>query len=85
MSNDDLKPQPDIEPIFVAQTSEPEHLADPAAWFRGMLEQAKAEGAVLARCSRHDDPPALLFEGWAERPDEQGEQRWSWAASRSST
>lgn len=68
------------EPFFIAQTSEPEHLADPQSWFRAQGEKAHAEGGTWPRYSvdKIGAPPTiLLFECWKERPEDEGEQRWS--------
>ena len=65
------------EPIFIAQTSEPEHLADSHAWLQKVAPEARAKGCKHARVTHMDNPAALLFEAWAERPETEGEPRWS--------
>lgn len=75
-------PPPDIEPIVVRQTSEPEHLESPRDWFSDAAADASVdEGCTFFRYSHHDDPQALLIEGWAERPADCGEQRWVFSTS----
>ena len=67
------------EPFFVAQTAEPEHLADPQEWFRKCGEEAAAKGGTWPRYTvdRLGAPPTcLLFECWKERPEDPGEIRW---------
>lgn len=65
------------EPIFIAQTGEPEHLVDEYAWVRNVAAEAKAKGCCHARVTRNDTPPSLLFEAWTTRPESEGEPRWS--------
>lgn len=67
------------EPIYIAQTFEPEHMKGKAAldWWRARGAEAIAKGATFPRYSWREDPPGLLIECWEQRPDDQGEQRWS--------
>lgn len=48
------------------------------AWFRACEEEAKAEGIKFMRLSVDDvDYTTMaLFEGWKERPIDQGPVRW---------
>jgi invasion protein IalB len=68
------------EPIFIAQIEQ-----DPSlhrAWFDACTQQAKQKGCTFGRYSVHEDNERLaLAEGWVDRPDAQGEQRWSLVAS----
>lgn len=77
--NPRFKPAPDIDPVLVRQTSEPDHLAAKREWFvEAASEAAVSDECTFFRYSVNDDPAALLIEGWTERPADQGEQRWSW-------
>lgn len=82
--SDSPKISPDIEPIYVAQTHEPEHIEGsdaPRLWFQKQIAEAKGEGATFPRFHRRTEEPAgLLFECWTERPLNCGEPRWSFAA-----
>lgn len=69
-----------IEPIYIAQTSEPEHIQNRDKWFRKRMDEAKQKGAQLARFTIGCpilDGEVLLIECWKEkRVDDQGEPRW---------
>jgi hypothetical protein len=67
------------EPFHIAQTAEPDHLADPQAWFKEQGRKAYADGGIWQRYTidRLDSPARrLLFECWKERPDDPGDIRW---------
>lgn len=68
-------------PFYVRQTAEPEHTQSHESrqdWFRAAVDEARAEGAKSARMSVREEPvPMLLVEAWAERPDDEGPQRWA--------
>ncbi len=69
------------EPIYIAQTFEPEHVEMPLDWWRARWREAVEEGATWPRYSWTDDEPyGLLIEAWEERPHDQGEPRWSLTA-----
>lgn len=65
------------EPIFVAQTAEAEHLENPLSWWKAQAREAVAKGATWPRFSWREDGSALLIEAWAERPSDEGPQRWA--------
>lgn len=77
------------EPIFVAETFEPEHVAGPEAaraWWSEQGARAREQGGTWPRYSVHlpdpqGFPAGLLFECWAERPSDHGEPRWSFTRS----
>lgn len=68
-------------PFIVKQTAEPEHTRTPEAqreWMEGAWAEAVAVGGRWPRYSIRTSPvPMLLFECWAERPADEGPQRWS--------
>ncbi len=66
------------EPVYVRQSGD--ELTDEQSyqWFRDAWREAQREGCTHWRMSGHPDIPNLrLFEGWIERPDEEGDQRWA--------
>jgi hypothetical protein len=70
------------EPLVVSQTFEQEHVAKHAAsnaWFRQQATEAQKQGVKFCRYSLDGGGKGLLFEGWKEQPEDQGEQRWSFA------
>lgn len=68
----------DEEPIYVAMTGE--HWDSGLDWFDARAKEARDQGATFFRYS-HDEPhKMLLIEGWKIRPNDQGEQRWMFAA-----
>ena len=69
------------EPDFLSQCGEALTPGQRREWFRFEAFQAEEKGATFHRYSVHPDIPNLiLYEGWKERPDEQGEQRWQFVA-----
>lgn len=68
-------------PFYIRQTAEPEHTETVEAretWFKSALHDAKKEGASWPRFSFRETPvPMLLIECWAERPADEGPQRWA--------
>lgn len=71
-----------VEPVFVAQTAEPEHMATEEsrrAWVDGVIEEAKKAGATYPRLTWRPDGSALLFEAWDRMvtEEEAGAQRWA--------
>jgi len=73
------KPRPNIEPIYIRQTGEPEHLKNPFDWIGECNEQARAEGATFPRVSwwpPEGEIEVLLYEGWAEQPLDQKAPRF---------
>lgn len=68
------------EPFYIAQTSEPEHLANPQSWFSNRAQEAMAEGGMRSR--RTHEKGALLIEVWdGHLPPDQGEPRFGFAAT----
>lgn len=79
--NPNRTPPPDIEPVLVRQTAEPEHLAAKREWFvEAAADAVVNDGCTFFRYSVHEEPEALLIEGWTGRPADQGNQRWSFTA-----
>lgn len=73
-----------IEPFYIAQTAEPEHMTAEGAerWIRSQVEDVKARAGspeLFPRLSFNEDPKALLLEIWDQNPgfDGYGDQRWS--------
>lgn len=65
---------------YVVQTFEGEHVASPLAaqkWFAEQARTARASGGTWPRYTVHKNPPGLLFECWDDRPETEGEPRWS--------
>tara|TARA_R110000796_G_scaffold15155_1_gene48686 strand:+ start:730 stop:957 length:228 start_codon:yes stop_codon:yes gene_type:complete len=68
------------DPIYVAQTFDPEHCDSQFSkqeWFRERAGEASEKGATFGRYSVWPDGTGLLIEGWTKRPADQGEQRWA--------
>ncbi|MGB1214978.1 MAG: hypothetical protein ACPG4X_16540 [Pikeienuella sp.] len=71
------------EPAFIAQTFEREHVIDEfgrATWVHECVRAAGDVGASFSRLTWREDGTGLLFESWAEAPDDQGEPRWAFFA-----
>lgn len=67
------------EPDYIAQTFEPEHVAERDsmyAWFDVQAAEARKIGCTFPRYSRSEDGTGVLFEAWKVRPFDQGEPRW---------
>lgn len=70
------------EPEFLSQCGEPLSPEEQRAWFKARADEAKAQGATHGRFSIHPtEPNLILFEGWKERPESDGEQRWQFSAA----
>lgn len=71
------------EPEYIAQTAEPDNIADLRSWFDNRSEEAKAEGITFARYSVDDNekPTLALIEGWKTPPKDQGPIRWQMMAA----
>lgn len=65
------------EPKYVVQTGEALTPEESRAWIQKRVDEAKAEGCRYFRASHNEKPFALLVEGWEERPEDEGPQRWS--------
>ncbi|MEM6623845.1 MAG: hypothetical protein AAF674_16575 [Pseudomonadota bacterium] len=71
------------EPVFIAQTFERAIVYDLSAfnlWMRQQIEVAKSRGANWGRATLSDAHDGVLYEAWTERPDDEGQPRWSLAA-----
>jgi hypothetical protein len=65
------------EPIFIRQSCEPRTDEQKREWVAACNEEARKLGVTFSRASWHpDNPDLLLFEGWKERPDDQGPLRF---------
>ena len=65
------------EPFYVNQTHEPDK-ARQGPWLLQCSKDAKAMGATWVRCGYHPDNESMIIvEAWYERPQCEGEQRWS--------
>lgn len=63
------------EPIYIRQVQQDFSLHK--EWLEKRADESKAEGCTFARVTWHpQDPSILLFEGWKERPADQGEARF---------
>ena len=76
-----------MEPFFVAQTGEDLNREQARLWIAERTKDAAAEGASWARVSYSDEPRAILFEAWKERPPvvdgvvQEGAPRWAFVAA----
>jgi hypothetical protein len=65
------------EPFYIAQCGD--EMTEQERWARleRTVEDANTKGSVFGRVTRHPDfPNLILFEGWKERPEDQGEPRF---------
>jgi hypothetical protein len=68
-----------MEPLYIRQTAEPMDKDARLAWFKKCADEAKKEGARLARFTVYDDGKILLIEAWhgsALEVGDQGKPRW---------
>lgn len=68
------------EPIYVAQTFDPDFVKDKQScqdWFHEHQIEASKLGGCFARYSWSDDECGILFECWDHTPADQGPQRWA--------
>lgn len=66
------------EPFFIQQAEVEGGENVKRNWFNNAGKEAHAEGMTFFRASYHpDNTNLLLFEGWKNRPQNQGEPRWS--------
>jgi uncharacterized protein YodC (DUF2158 family) len=63
------------EPIFIRETARRDMDAD-ADWYRAQAKDAHALGCKWQRASVSPDLDRILFEGWLERPAEEGPLRF---------
>lgn len=69
------------EPTYIRQSGDILTPAEKRAWLEGAVAEARTEGATWFRATEHPAiPNLLLLEGWTERPDSEGEQRWALTA-----
>lgn len=70
-----------MEPFYIRQTSEPMTLDERRKWFRECADEARSQGAKLARASIHPEHEHVcLVEAWsalAHEVGDQGEPRFS--------
>lgn len=73
---------PSVEPFFVAQTAEAEHLAAPHLWQQAQLETADLSRAGWQRLTiRYQAPRCLLLEIWEQRPAGDVEPQYAFSAA----
>jgi hypothetical protein len=67
------------EPVYVAQTAEPMTDDERSTWFSARGEDARSKGATWLRMSVYPThkPIMALVEGWAKRPEDEGQLRWA--------
>lgn len=65
-----------MEPEYLAQSGEPMPPDERLVWIEFHVEAAKAKGMTFFRSTYDEDHDLTLFEGWKERPEDQGEPRW---------
>jgi len=65
------------EPLFIARGTMTDDPADSRQWFREQTQEAHTSGCGWIRGSYDEDRRLLLLEGWVDRPDEEGQQRWT--------
>ncbi len=64
------------EPNFLSQTAEPMTAAQRRAWCKARAGEADRQGARWHRYSHDAATGALLYEGWKQRPDAEGDPRF---------
>ena len=66
-----------IEPDIITQTAECLDVDSKREWIERQCAYGRKHGVVLGRVTLHDKiPDLLLYEGWTERPEEQGAPRF---------
>lgn len=66
-----------MEPEFLSQSAEPMTPGQQREWFSMQAFHASERGATFHRYSHHQEKPDLiLYEGWKQRPEDQGDPRW---------
>lgn len=68
------------EPIYLRQFGLEELQKNPRFVEVVVIPNARAKGVTFARLSWREDLRIVLYEGWSERPEDQGEIRWLLAA-----
>lgn len=68
------------EPDMLSQTGDLSSGKERRAWIELRADEAKAEGMQHGRCSFDEEHNLVLVEFWKERPDEEGEPRFQFAA-----
>jgi hypothetical protein len=67
------------EPIYIRRSTAADHLNSPLTWCSDAAAEGRKSGATFFRTSgrgHRGELTALLIEGWAEQPEDQGEPRW---------
>lgn len=68
------------EPIYLRQFCLSEMQRNARFLEDVVMPDAKAAGVTFSRFSWRDDLQIWLFEGWSERPEDQGKIRWQLVA-----
>lgn len=69
-----------MKPDYLAQTGECRTAVERDAWIKARVDEAKAEGCRHGRMSYDEEHNLYLVEAWKERPDDEGEPRFQFAA-----
>lgn len=69
-----------MEPDAVIQSAEPDDAEERMVWIRGCVEAARAKGLTFFRASYDEEHNLTLLECWKDRPGDQGNPRFSFAA-----
>ena len=65
------------EPGFIRQCSDPMTDAERHSWIEQCVKEATGLDVVLCRVTAHPEiSDLILFEGWKEQPEDQGEPRF---------
>lgn len=64
------------EPIYVRQFSLSEAEDNPHFMDEVIFPDAQSAGVTFGRLSWREDLQIALYEGWKEKPEDQGEIRW---------
>ncbi|MBB3020615.1 hypothetical protein FHR70_003701 [Microvirga lupini] len=65
-----------VEPDFLSQSGETTTPQERREWFKARAQEAETRGATWHRFSHHEDVELILYEGWKERPKDEGPVRW---------
>lgn len=64
-------------PDFIAQCGDPMTDEQRREWVKRTAEEFRNKGSMFSRITLHAEiPDLILFEGWRERPEDQGKPRF---------
>ena len=69
------------EPVYLAQTGETRIGKERNDWISSRVAEARKTGCTWGRVTLDEERNLLLYEGWLERPKDEGEPRWQMEAT----